>query len=86
MKTIRQIAEKEKEKKRREGLYKKEKGGRGVLSAFCVGRGGVLFLAGGATPKKKNFLGGGAPMDRIRIRIRSAPLERCRSSRKRLVW
>ena len=26
------------------------------------------------------------PMDRIRIRIRSAPLERCRSSRKRLVW
>ena len=86
MKTIRQIADEIGVSK--QAVYKRYKGKlHTVCAPYAHTVQGVLYLSEQAeTLIKQDFLRVAAPMDRIRIRIRSAPLERCRSSRKRLVW
>ena len=85
MKTIRQIADEIGVSK--QAVYKRYKGKlHTVCAPYAHTEQGVLYLSEQAeTLIKQDFLKDDRSMERIRIRIRSAPMERFRSSHKKLV-
>ena len=77
MKTIRQIADELGVSK--QAVYKRFKGKlHTVCAPYAHTEQGVLYLdEQGETLIKQDFYRMTAPLERIRIRIRSAPMERC---------